>query len=59
MSLDALAKEYSAARTALAEVRDQLREAVLSEIDAGMSEQEAAKRAGVSRLTVRAWRGKG
>ena len=37
---------------------DQLRDAVRGAIAAGMTEVEAAKLAGVTRMTVRAWLGK-
>lgn len=35
-----------------------LKAGVLEALAAGMSEQEAARRAGVDRMTVRAWAGK-
>jgi transposase len=35
-----------------------LRQAVRDAVAAGMSESEAARQAGVSRLTIRAWLGK-
>lgn len=40
------------------ESRDELRDAVREAVKAGMTEVEAAKLAGVTRMTIRAWLGK-
>lgn len=40
------------------ESREELRDAVLHAVEAGMSESEAGRLAQVSRLTVRSWLGK-
>jgi transposase-like protein len=47
---------YERARARYGKVRNELRLAVLAALDGGMSEAEAAREAGVSRMTVRAWR---
>lgn len=56
--LDAASRDYDRAGEAFEAARDALREAVLSALSAGMSEVEAAQRAGVTRMTVRKWAGK-
>jgi hypothetical protein len=59
--LKALAKARTAndrADRARDRTRDQLREAVVSAVAAGVPEAEVARRAGVTRMTVRAWVGK-
>lgn len=38
--------------------RQQLREAVVNAVAAGIPEAEVARRAGITRMTVRAWIGK-
>jgi alkanesulfonate monooxygenase SsuD/methylene tetrahydromethanopterin reductase-like flavin-dependent oxidoreductase (luciferase family) len=47
---------FEHARARYGEARDDLRLSVLAAMDAGMSEAEAARQAGVSRMTVRAWK---
>ena len=46
------------ARTELAAATDAAREAVRADIANGMTETEAARRYGVTRMTIRAWLGK-
>ena len=53
-SADAYARAQATAKAA----RDELRREVRHVVAAGMSESEAARLAGVSRLTVRSWLGK-
>jgi tellurite resistance protein len=54
--LEVAAARYRAAVQDRDEARDLLRAAVLAAIAGGMSEAEAARVAGVTRMTVRAWR---
>jgi len=56
VSLPEVAALFHEERAALASARDELRREVLSALDQGMAEAEAARVAGVSRMTVRAWR---
>ncbi|HET7477121.1 MAG TPA: helix-turn-helix domain-containing protein [Dermatophilaceae bacterium] len=59
--LRALAKARAASERADAardRTRQQLREAVLGAVAAGIPEAEVARRSGVTRMTVRAWIGK-
>ena len=53
------ADTHAANRQRLQESRDELRGAVREAVKHGMTEVEAAKLAGVTRMTVRAWLGKG
>lgn len=52
------ARQYAAARKRLETATTRLKVVVRAACDEGMSEVEAAKLAGVTRMTVRAWRGK-
>jgi DNA-binding transcriptional regulator YiaG len=54
-NLDRAAADYAAARTVLEMARDQLATAIRESFADGMSESELARRAGVTRMTVRAW----
>jgi transcriptional regulator with XRE-family HTH domain len=56
VTLKAAAARYQITRAALAVSRDDLRAAVLVELAKGTSEVEVARRAGVTRMTIRAWR---
>ena len=56
--LDLAAVYWRASRDNERRDRDALRVAVRRAVAAGMSESEAARRAGVTRMTVRAWLGK-
>ena len=59
--LRALAKARAVSERADAareHARQQLREAVLAAISAGIAEAEVARRSGVTRVTVRSWIGK-
>jgi hypothetical protein len=56
MTTETARKRYERARARYAEARDALRVAVLADLDAGIPEAQAAREAGVSRMTVRAWR---
>lgn len=58
-SLADAAIHYKAAQGELLYRREKLRQAVNAAIHAGMTETEAAWLAGVTRMTVRSWRGKG
>lgn len=58
-ALIARAGEYKRAADKLAYEKVALRYAVIDAVADGMSEVEAARLAGVSRMTVRAWLGKG
>lgn len=55
-NLEAAAAHYRAARHARDQSRDKLRDEVRAALDAGMTEAEAARIAGVTRMTIRAWR---
>ncbi len=46
------------AHVAASEARDRLRQGVAVAVAAGMSESEAARQVGVTRMTIRAWLGK-
>lgn len=52
------ADTHAANRRRVKESRDELRDAVRQAVGAGMSEVEAARVAGVTRMTVRSWLGK-
>jgi hypothetical protein len=54
--LEAAAAEYARARRVMGAARAGLAVAVREACEAGMTEVEAAKLAGVTRMTVRAWR---
>jgi len=54
--LEAAAAHYRAARLARDQARDELRAEVRIALAAGMSEVEAHQIAGVTRMTIRAWR---
>ena len=56
--LAAIAAEHAKAMTQEAEIRETLRTAVRDAIAAGMTETEAARISGMSRVTVRTWIGK-
>jgi len=56
--LDAVAARYEAVRTALHEATVEAKAAAVEAVAAGMSEVEAARRLGVSRMTLRKWIGK-
>lgn len=49
---------WRAARDAEVDLRQQLAAAVVTAVEAGMSESETARLAGVDRMTVRGWLGK-
>lgn len=49
------AVEYASTLAAHAASTEALRAAVLEAVEAGMSESEAARRSGVTRMTIRAW----
>lgn len=49
-------EELAAAREALAEATRAARLAALASMDAGMTESEAARQYGVTRMTIRAWK---
>ncbi|MDO5535363.1 MAG: hypothetical protein Q4F65_12020 [Propionibacteriaceae bacterium] len=49
---------HAANRRRLEESRDELRDAVLHALAGGVSEAEAARLSGVTRMTIRAWQGK-
>ena len=52
------AHQYSLAKDNAHYAAAQLKAAVRAAVAAGMSESEAARQAGVSRMTVRSWLGK-
>jgi len=56
--LDYQAGSYLTAIAMAHKCRDNLRAAVIRAVSEGMSESEAARRAGVTRQTVRFWLGK-
>jgi len=59
LSIKTAARNYARAKDRLAEARDELRRHVREVVGTGaMSEAEAARVAGVDRMTVRAWLGK-
>lgn len=49
-------ERLAAAREALAEATQAARDAALAAMGAGMSESEAARQFGVTRMTIRAWK---
>jgi len=57
--LDRAARDYHEQRGRLDQATAQLQAHVRAEHAAGMSEVELARRAGVTRTTIRAWVGKG
>lgn len=57
-ALDRAAARYASAVAKQTLVRDELADQVREAIAGGMSEVEAARRAGVTRVTVRKWIGK-
>lgn len=57
-ALDRAAARYATAVARQNLVRDQLADLVRAAVASGMSEVEAAHRAGVTRTTVRKWLGK-
>lgn len=57
--LEHLGHAYAQQRAVTDNLRDQLADAVRAAVDSGVSEVEAARLAGVSRMTVRSWLGKG
>lgn len=56
--LDAAARDYARTAEAHDASTTALRAAVTAAVNAGMSEVEAARRAGATRMTIRAWLGK-
>lgn len=52
------AQRYRDTDAAAAEARGELREAIRQLVESGVSEVEAAKLVGVSRMTIRKWLGK-
>jgi len=52
------ADEAAAAREGAAHYMGELRRAVMAAVEAGISESETARLAGVTRMTVRSWLGK-
>ena len=58
MDLARAARSYEAATRTASVATDALRAAVRAAVAAGMSESEASRQAGVSRMTVRSWLGK-
>jgi transposase len=54
--IESAAARFHEERAALAATRDELRREVLAALAGGMTEVEAARIAGVSRMTIRAWR---
>lgn len=57
--LEEAASEYAAAQAQRNAARDRLREAVRASYQQGATEMDLASRAGVTRMTVRSWLGKG
>lgn len=57
-TLDTLAAEYKVAKSRERDAMDRLRGAILVAAEQGMSESEIARRAGVTRMTVRSILGK-
>ena len=57
-TLDTLGRRFARARAQRETAREALAEAVRAAVAGGMTEVEAARRAGVDRLTVRRWLGK-
>lgn len=58
LDLDGMRRADIAARSAAAEARIRLRTAVEAVVADGMSEAEAARQSGVTRMTIRSWLGK-
>jgi len=58
-ALDRAAKSHQAAKAKAEQARDHLRDLVREHAALGESEVSLASRAGVNRLTVRTWLGKG
>lgn len=58
VSLPELAAAWRANQSRTGELHTQLRTAVCEAVAAGMSESEAARQVGVTRMTIRAWLGK-
>lgn len=56
--VDERAAQYAAAASWREEAVEQLKRAVVYAVGEGMTESEAARRAGVQRMTIRAWVGK-
>ncbi len=56
--IEALGAEHTLRRGDVQQIRSELVTAVRRAVEAGMSESEAARLAGVTRMTVRAWQGK-
>lgn len=56
--IDSLGAERTQCVVALMQITAELQEAVREAVANGMSESEAARRAGVTRMTVRSWLGK-
>lgn len=57
MSATPEGEQLAAAREALQEATRAARTAALAAMAAGMSESEAARQYGVTRMTIRAWKG--
>jgi hypothetical protein len=57
-SVQRLREAYHRNRMSTERTRTELREAVLDLIEGGMGESEAARLAGVTRMTIRSWLGK-
>jgi hypothetical protein len=58
-ALDRAAKSHQAAKAKAEQARDHLRDLVRAQAAIGESEVSLAARAGVNRLTIRTWLGKG
>lgn len=58
-NLDRVAGRLRAARREAQEASDAAKAAAREAVAAGMSESEAARRVGVTRMTIRKWTGKG
>lgn len=56
--LDRAGRRYTAARVRVAQVRHEVNDAIRAAVAEGMPETEAARRAGVDRMTVRRVLGK-
>lgn len=56
--LDAAARDHERIERDLAAAQDELRLALVAAVADGMTEVEAARRAGVARMTARKWLGK-
>lgn len=57
-ALERAAERYAAATAERNKARDLLSDAVRAAVQDGMTEVEAARVAGVDRMTIRAWLGK-